>query len=224
MASCPGLRSLGRTHPRWKVECAVPQWCHPLGSHGELEFRAVMFFFLLQVPSRVPVFFDWFYDALRPPKTSKRTVFCGPGWIFFSFNVFGRPSKIWGRYLLNRDGNGQQHSQPGRGMAEIGAAGNQWTGSKTSKTQKKIVDSTLHCSDCSGPVLWLATEMARYYVRIAGEAFVFPFSAQYGSSRKSPYSIQNSSLASSYTLRKHSDNHQTSASKHQNYTIQTLQV
>ena len=42
-------------------------------------------------------------------------------------------------------------------------------------------------------------------------------------SRKSPYNIQNSSLAS-YTLREHSDNHQTSASKHQNHTIQTLQV
>ena len=42
-------------------------------------------------------------------------------------------------------------------------------------------------------------------------------------SRKSPYNIQNSSLAS-YTLREHSDNHQTSASKHQNHTIQNLQV
>ena len=122
MASCgPGLRSVGRTHPRWKVECTVPQWFHPLGSHGEPEFRAVLFFFSskhsqCQHHAECQCFLIGFMMFYVLPNLQKNSLLWS--WMdFFSFNLnrFGRPSKIWGRYLLNRDGNGQQHSQQGKG-------------------------------------------------------------------------------------------------------------
>ena len=149
MASCgPGLRSVGRTHPRWKVECTVPQWFHPLGSHGEPEFRAVFFFSRPNTVSASTAECQFFLIGFMMfyvlPNLQKSSLLWS--WMdFFRLTsiVLVDPQRFeavtcWTETAMASSILSKEKVNVPM-MAEIGAPGNQWTVSKTSKTQESWI-------------------------------------------------------------------------------------